>query len=132
MLEFAFDSREPSDYLPHNYDNNCVCYTGTHDNETLVQWSQATSPEDYAYAVRYLAKGPDESICRAVIRAGMGSVAKMFVAQMQDWLELGEGARMNHPGTTDGKNWRWRLAPGQLTEKLAREIGEMTKLYGRI
>ncbi len=132
VLEFAFDSREPSDYLPHNYDNNCICYTGTHDNETLVQWSQATSPEDYAYAVRYLAKGPDESICRAVIRAGMGSVAKMFVAQMQDWLELGEGARMNHPGTTDGKNWRWRLAPGQLTEKLAREIGEMTKLYGRI
>ena len=131
VLEFAFDSREPSDYLPHNYNSNCVCYTGTHDNETLVQWSEATSPEDYDYAVRYLAKGPAESICRAVIRAGMGSVAELFVAQMQDWLELGEGARMNHPGTTDGKNWRWRLAKGQLTETLAKEICEMTRLYGR-
>jgi len=131
VLEFAFDSRETSDYLPHNYERNCICYTGTHDNETLVQWAEATSAEDYAYAVEYLAKGENESICHAVIRAGMASVAKLFVVQMQDWLELGEACRMNHPGTVNGKNWRWRLTEDQLTPELAEKIGTMTKLYGR-
>lgn len=131
VLEFAFDSREPSDYLPHNYTENCICYTGTHDNETLAQWAEATGPEDYAYAARYMGKGREESICHAVIRSGMGSVARLFVAQMQDWLELGGEARMNHPGVVDGKNWRWRLLPGQLTEELAQEIGSETSLYGR-
>ncbi len=66
-----------------------------------------------------------------VIRAGMASVAKLFVAQMQDWLELGAESRMNHPGTVDGKNWRWRLTEDQLTPELADRIGTMTKLYGR-
>ena len=131
VLEFAFDSREPSDYLPHSYERNCICYTGTHDNETLVQWAEAISPENYDYAVRYLAKGEKEDICHAVIRAGMASVAKLFVAQMQDWLGLGAEARMNHPGTVDGKNWRWRLTEEQLSDGLAANIREMTVLYGR-
>ena len=131
VLEFAFDPREPSDYLPHNYDHNCVCYTGTHDNETLLQWAQALPQENFAYAVRYLGKGAEESICHAVLRAGSASVAELFVAQLQDWLELGAEGRMNHPGVTDGNNWRWRALPGQITPELAAKIAEVTALYGR-
>jgi len=132
VLEFAFDPREPSDYLPHTYERNCICYTGTHDNETLVQWAGVASEESYDFACRYLAKREDETICRAVIRAGMASVSNLFVAQMQDWLELGAEARMNHPGVVDGNNWRWRLKDGQLTDKLAEEIHELAALYGRV
>ena len=131
VLEFAFDPREPSNYLPHVYTKNCICYTGTHDNETLAQWAEAAGEENIEYASRYLAKNADESICNAVIRGGMASVADLFIAQMQDWLELGAEARMNHPGLVDGKNWRWRMLPEQLTDKLADRIAEMTKLYGR-
>ena len=132
VLEFAFDPREPSDYLPHTYERNCICYTGTHDNETLVQWEETADPESLDFACRYLAKSEKESLCRAVIRAGMASVSKLFIAQIQDWLELGAEARMNHPGFVDGKNWRWRLLEGQLTEELAEEIRDLTALYGRI
>ncbi|MEA4964743.1 MAG: 4-alpha-glucanotransferase [Oscillospiraceae bacterium] len=131
VLEFAFDSREPSDYLPHNYDRKCICYTGTHDNETLVQWAAATKPEDYAYAVRYLGKREEEPLAMAVIRAGMASVAELFIVQMQDWLGLGGEGRMNHPGIVDGNNWRWRATEEQFSDKLADSIGEMTALYGR-
>ena len=131
VLEFAFDPREPSNYLPHTYDHNCVCYTGTHDNETLLQWAQTIPKENYAYAARYLGKGAEESICYAVLRAGSASVADLFVAQLQDWLELGPEGRMNHPGVTDGNNWRWRALPEQITPALAEEIAEITTLYGR-
>lgn len=131
VLEFAFDPREPSDYLPHNYEKHCICYTGTHDNETLVQWTEVIRPEDRAYAARYLGKAAQESLPRAVIRGGMSSVAELFVAQLQDWLELGAEARMNRPGTVDGQNWRWRVTAALLTPELAAEIAEMTTLYGR-
>ncbi|MBE6020020.1 MAG: 4-alpha-glucanotransferase, partial [Clostridiales bacterium] len=67
---------------------------------------------------------------RGVIRAGMGSVAGLFVAQMQDWLELGDEARINAPGIPEG-NWTWRMRPGAATNKLAEEILGMTRLYGR-
>ena len=66
----------------------------------------------------------------SVIRGGMSSVAELFVAQMQDYLGLGEGHRMNTPGTQSG-NWQWRLLPGELTPELAERIRRMTVLYGR-
>lgn len=131
VLEFAFDPREPSDYLPHTYTKNCICYTGTHDNETLSQWVETAGQENVEYAARYLAKREQESLCNAVIRGGMASVADLFVAQMQDWLELGAEARMNQPGLVGGINWRWRALPGQLTNELAARIADMTSLYGR-
>ena len=130
VLEFAFDSRDTSSYLPHTYTPHCICYTGTHDNSPLLLWRQEAAPEDIAYATEYLALTEDEGFHWGVIRGGMSSVAELFVAQVQDYLGLGEGHRMNIPGTQGG-NWTWRLLPGELTEKLAAKIDRMTTLYGR-
>ena len=130
VLEFAFDSRDTSNYLPHTYTEHCICYTGTHDNSPLALWRQEAKPEDIAYAEAYLALTEQEGFHWGVIRGGMSSVAELFVAQMQDYLGLGAGHRMNTPGTQSG-NWQWRLLPGELTPELAEKIRRMTVLYGR-
>ncbi|MGN0135785.1 4-alpha-glucanotransferase [Anaerotignum sp.] len=130
VLEFAFDSREPSDYLPHTYPSHCVCYVGTHDNEPVMAWKDAAAPEDIAMAVKYLGLHEEEGFHWGILRGGMSSVAELFVAQMQDFLGLGAEARMNTPSTLGG-NWQWRLTEGQITEKLTAKIAEMTRLYGR-
>ena len=131
VLEFAFDPREPSNYLPHRYTENCICYSGTHDNETLVQWMDGTSPEVVDYALEYLGLHDRSECVWGILRAGMASVADTFIAQMQDYLELGAEARMNEPGTLSTKNWSWRVDAAQLTDELAARIARMTKLYER-
>jgi len=130
VLEFAFDARASSDYLPHTYDPHCVCYTGTHDNAPLAAWKSEADPADIAVAVRYLGLNGQEGFHWGILRGGMGSVAELFIAQMQDYLGLGEEARINTPGTMEG-NWQWRLLPGQITEALTKRIAAMTRLYGR-
>lgn len=132
VLEFAFDPREPSNYLPHNYTNNCICYTGTHDNETLYQWVAAVSHESERYAREYLGIDAQEDLAQAIIRAGMESKADLFVAQMQDYLHLGAEARMNEPGTLKVENWRWRATREQLTDALAAQIAALTQASGRV
>ena len=82
-------------------------------------------------ATRYLGLNEREGYVWGVLRGGMGSVADLFIAQMQDYLGLDSSARMNTPGTLGGNNWRWRLLPGEFTEQLADRIGGMTRLYGR-
>ncbi len=129
VLEFAFDPREPSNYLPHRYPANCICYSGTHDNETLMQWLAHTSDETRAYVADYL--GTSGDLCWGILRAGMASVADTFIAQLQDYLALGEESRMNEPGTLSTKNWSWRVAPDALTPALAERIRHLTKLYER-
>ena len=131
VLEFAFDSRDTSSYLPHSYGENCVCYTGTHDNAPLALWRTEADREDVAFAAQYLGLNEREGFNRGIIRGGMGSVAKLFVAQMQDWLDLGPGHRMNVPGTSCG-NWKWRMLPGEASHSLASSIHEMTRIYGRL
>ena len=131
VLEFAFDSRDTSSYLPHSYGENCICYTGTHDNAPLALWRTEADKADIAFAVEYLGLNEKEGFNRGVIRGGMSSVAKLFVAQMQDWLDLGAGHRMNVPGTGCG-NWTWRLLPGEAGKRLAKRIYEMTRIYGRL
>ncbi len=132
VLEFAFDPREPSDYLPHTYERNCVCYTGTHDNATVVQWYAELSEESRDFAQRYLALTKKEGVHWGLIRGGMGSVAKLFIAQMQDYLGLPGTARMNEPGRINAQNWRWRMRPEALTPALAKKILELTTRYGRV
>ena len=131
VLEFAFDSREPSGYLPHTYARNCVCYVGTHDNETIMQWLAAADPSDVTYARKYLGLSEAEGYHWGIIRGGMSSVADTFVAQMQDYLALGAEGRMNAPGTACD-NWRWRLLPGEASGNLAKKIRQYTKMYGRL
>ena len=131
VLEFAFDPREPSNYLPHRYTTNCICYSGTHDNETLVQWLDGASPETVQYVQEYLGLRDRSECVSGILRAGMASVADVFIAQLQDYLELGAEARMNEPGTLSTKNWSWRVDASLLTDELADRIARMVKLYER-
>ena len=133
VLQFAFDSREPSNYLPHLYGENCVCYTGTHDNPTLRQWYEESREEDLdrTYAREYMKITEGEDFCKAIIRLGMASKANLFMVQMQDYLRLGGEARMNEPGVLKPQNWRWRMLPGAAHEDLAREIAALTVEFGR-
>ena len=130
VLEFAFDDREPSDYQPHTYIQNTVCYTGTHDNMTALQWLQSLSPEVLAYAKAYMHLTEEEGLVWGMIRAAMSSVSDLCIVQLQDYLELGGEARMNFPGTT-GKNWTWRALPGSYDPAMAEKINAITTLYGR-
>lgn len=130
VLQFAFDSREVSDYLPHNYPKNSVVYTGTHDNDTTVSWYDSLNRYDRTFAKRYLDAPNKNKICEKMVRAALGCVSDTAVIPMQDYLELGGEARMNVPSTL-GTNWKWRLVPGQVTDELAHKIREWTKLYGR-
>lgn len=131
VIEFAFDSREESDYLPHLYPVESICYTGTHDNVTLKQWLQEAKPKDVAYAKAYLGLNRGEGYIWGLIRGGMGSVSKLFIAQMQDYLELGKEGRMNLPGTVSTSNWTWRADPGFASRRLANKLYTVTKRYGR-
>jgi 4-alpha-glucanotransferase len=131
ILEFAFDSREPSDYLPHTYPANSVCYTGTHDNMTMRQWFDTASEEAVEYATEYMALTEEEGLVWGVIRTAFASVSDLAIVQMQDYLDLGGEARMNFPGTQTDANWTWRMKPDQTTDELAEKIYRLTKLYGR-
>ena len=130
ILQFAFDSRETANYLPHTYPRNCVCYAGTHDNSTLMGWKNDAAPSDIAAAREYLGLNEEEGFHWGILRGGQSSVADLFVAQMQDYLGLGAEARMNTPGILGG-NWQWRMLPDQITEGLTKRIARMTSLYGR-
>ncbi len=132
VLQFAFDSREESDYLPHNYPKNTVVYTGTHDNTTSEAWAKDAAPEDVAFARRYLGLTARQSMAEGMIRAAFMSVADTVIVPLQDWLRLGAAARFNTPATLGGANWRWRLKPGQLTGECAEAILGMTRTYGRL
>ena len=132
VIEFAFDSREESDYTPHLYPVESICYTGTHDNVTLKQWFDEASPEDIALAKAYLGLNEEEGYIRGMIRGGMSSVSRLCVVQMQDYLELGKPARMNFPGTLSSDNWTWRAVENFDSWELSQEIYAITKRYGRI
>jgi 4-alpha-glucanotransferase len=85
VLEFAFDSREPSEYLPHTYDANTVCYVGTHDNMTMRQWFNEADPAAVQYAKEYMALTEGEGLVWGALRTAMASVSDLCVNQMQDY-----------------------------------------------
>ena len=132
VLQFAFDSREPSDYLPHTYTANTVCYTGTHDNMTTRQWFDSLEPAAAEYAKEYMCLNEQEGIVWGVIRTAMASVSDWCVVPMQDLLNLDGAGRMNFPGTRTGDNWVWRAETGYITDELAEKYRKLTALYGRL
>ena len=131
ILQFAFDPREESDYLPHNYVANSIVYTGTHDNDTMLGSYNSLSRRDKAFARKYLNIRTNKDVQWEFIRAAMASVSETCVIPMQDYLGLGAEARINIPSTL-GINWKWRMLSGQFTDELAQHILDMTKLYGRV
>ena len=130
ILGFAFDSKEENDYLPHTYTKNCVVYTGTHDNDTLIGWFTKANEDDKQFARDYLNSRSDDEIHWDAIRGAWSSVASMAIAPIQDFLGLGSEARINTPGLASG-NWQWRLKEGVLTDELAERIAKLTKVYSR-
>ena len=131
VLQFAFDSREESDYLPHNFTRNCVAYTGTHDNDTIIGWTQTAAKADVEFAKKYLHANQDEGFNWTMMRAAMMSVADTCVLMMQDFMGLSSDARINEPATV-GSNWQWRIDGGCINDWLAEIIHDNTKMYGRI
>ena len=132
VLGFAFDSREPSEYLPHTYTRNSVCYTGTHDNMTTRQWFDTADAQAVAYAREYMCLNETEGDVWGSIRTAMATVSDMTIVPIQDYLDLGAQARMNFPGTLTDANWTWRVSGDALTDTLAERIYRLTKLYGRL
>ncbi len=136
VLEFAFDARDTgsaSDYLPHNYTENCVAYTGTHDNETIIGWLDCISKEEKQSVRDYLCdeKTAQKNLHWSLICLIMRSRANACVIPMQDYLGLDNKCRMNQPSTV-GKNWKWRVTEEQLSEELQKKIRTLTIRYGRI
>lgn len=140
VLQFAFGIGPDNNHLPHHYTQNCVIYTGTHDNNTAVGWfnggvtgdtvrTKEEIEKEKRFALKYL--GTDGShINWDLIRLAFSSVAGMAIVPFQDVLGLGSEARMNMPGTTAG-NWEWRFTSDMITKEMDDKLKEMTFVYGR-
>lgn len=134
VMQFAFDSAEENDHLPHNYVPHSVVYTGTHDNDTIRGWFNQASEADRTLASRYLgfnANSTGPELAWAFIRAVMASVPRLAMVPLQDILGLDSSARMNTPGSLGG-NWTWRYGKTDLKPGLARQFRNLAELYGRI
>ncbi|ADU28083.1 4-alpha-glucanotransferase [Ethanoligenens harbinense] len=130
LMEFGFDDGTENPNLPHNFENNCIVYGGTHDNETLVGFFKHQKRKELAFAKTYLNVRRRGELPWALVRAAYASVADTVIFQMQDFLELDNGARMNCPSTIGG-NWMWRVLPGQLSDELADRIRHLAETYAR-
>jgi len=129
ILQFAFDSSEENEFLPHNFINNCVVYTGTHDNDTTVGWYQSATDEDKESIHAYFNFKP-EKVHWELMRLAWASVAFMAIAPVQDLLGLPTDCRMNLPGKPTGY-WQWRVKAGDLNGDLAEKLKKMTLIYER-
>ena len=126
VIQFGFDindAAKTNDYLPHNYDRNCVVYTGTHDNETVAGWYKGLKKKEKMLLREYLDDyhTPDEVFYRSINRMAMASVADICILPLQDVLGLDNSARMNQPSTVM-TNWRWRMADDMLTKEAQKEL----------
>ena len=132
VMQFAFDSGADNPYLPHNFTTaNCVCYTGTHDNHTLRGWVKSMSADACDYAMSYFSLKKKKKLPQAMLRAAWGSIAKIAVGQMQDFLDSPPEDRFNTPSTLGG-NWVWRTEASDFTEKRAAKIRALNAVYGRL
>ncbi len=127
ILQFAFDPYNDNPYLPYNYCENCVAYTGTHDNDTLIGWYANETNKEFIRD--YLNVATDEWVPAAMIRTVLASRAKTAIIPIQDYL--GSGRRMNTPSTANEENWSYRITKGALHDGIAYNIAHLTKLYKR-
>lgn len=131
VLQFAFDPSLKSDYLPHNLIKNCVVYTGTHDNDTIIGWLDSASKPEVETAKRYLNCETKENFNWAMMRMALMSVADTCILMMNDIIGLDSKARINTPSTVGG-NWQWRIKGECINDWLAKIIFDNTEIYGRI
>jgi 4-alpha-glucanotransferase len=137
ILQFTFGRGSEERFLPHNYEENAVVYTGTHDNDTTVGWymkMRETDPEALEQMKKYFGitgEIQEKDICWTLIESAFGSRADTAVIPLQDVLCLGSEARMNTPNTVGGKNWAWRLEEGLLTPELEKKLADLSICYCR-
>ena len=129
VFQFGFSSDADDPFLPHNYIPNCVAFTGTHDNATVRGWYKEAPKKEQEYCLHYL-NTTEKNIAWEMIRALWASCAEMVLAPMQDFLSLGNEARMNLPGKLGG-NWNWRMKPSSMTDTLSEKISTLNRVYGR-
>jgi 4-alpha-glucanotransferase len=129
IMQFAFDSGEQNDFLPHRYPRNCVVYTGTHDNDTVNGWYQKLNEKGKNFMEKYfsLLNGNAGQI---LTKYTWATVADIVIAPVQDILNLDSEARMNFPGKAEN-NWKWRLKTNELKPEHAEFLKEITILYER-
>jgi 4-alpha-glucanotransferase len=133
ILEFAFDGNKENEYLPHRYEEKCVAYTGTHDNDTVVGWYESLNPYYKDVCDNYLKGMPEvesEEINWKCIEAIWSSKAMVSITQMQDLIGLGSVSRMNFPSTSWG-NWRWRLKKEDLNKEIISRLKKITIKFER-
>ena len=131
VLQFAFDSSLKSDYLPHNFNKNCVVYTGTHDNDTIIGWLSSADENEVKMAKRYLNCDNDSEFNWAMIRSALMSVAETCILMMPDFMGLDSKARINTPSTL-GENWQWRIKGECINDWLAEIIYSNTEISCRL
>jgi 4-alpha-glucanotransferase len=130
ILQFAFDNDPEDPFLPHNYPEYCVVYTGTHDNDTVLGWYKRVSDEEKSFYRKYFDRDGSQ-VSWDLIRGVWSSVAVFGLAPMQDFLSLDNKARMNYPGNPSG-NWMWRMSDQALSPELQTKIKELNYLYSRM
>lgn len=130
VLQFAFNDMGESSFLPHQFTQpNCVCYTGTHDNDTTCGWFKEVDKDCKKKVLDYMVT-TEEDINMAFIRTALSTIAAYAIFPLQDVLAIGTDGRMNTPGKASG-NWSWRFKKGALTEDMAKELKRLSRLYGR-
>lgn len=130
LTQFGFNSIEDNNYLPHHYKQNVIAYTGTHDNFTTAAWFDELSPKALKNCLAYINCEDETKKVDALIKETLKCVADTVIIPMQDYLNLGNEARMNIPSTL-GNNWVWRLKDGQITKVIKNNIKTWTELYAR-
>jgi 4-alpha-glucanotransferase len=136
VIEFAFDKRDndmDNVHMPHNYIKNCVSYTSTHDNETLVGWLNNLSDKELLSAKKYVYDLSEDknTLYKSLIATCLRSCADLCIIPIQDILGLDNSSRINTPSTT-GNNWTWRIDKNLLTKEKSEEIRDMISTYCRI
>ena len=133
VVQFAFDPNGGSAYLPHNYPENSVVYTGTHDNDTTRGWYHSTDKATRDFAKEYIntQRLDEDDLAWDFIRLAMSSIARLCITPMQDLLNLDDKARINVPSTL-GWNWTWSMEKGKFDEKTVERLKRMTWLYERL
>lgn len=132
ILQFAFDNTDENNFLPHYYSQNCICYSGTHDNDTTIGWYQKASENSKQKCRVYMNSSSmkEEDICWDFIRTALASTASYAIIPMQDLLCKGSESRMNTPSVAEG-NWAYRFEEQDMSHELASRLRGLTQLYGR-
>ena len=142
VFSFAFDDDPENEYLPIYYDENCVAYTGTHDNDTLRSFiekldkkarkafTKETEKQCLALDVPYIRETIEEE-CESVVRLLFASKADRVIVPMQDVLCIGEEGRLNAPSTVSNLNWTFRFVEKDLKRRKAAWLKEMAEEYDR-